>query len=157
MQTTLFPVISRPTVDFVEALAAASGALQPPYHASAIYSLYGLPSAGNRRFLIRSIEWTAVESIGLEFDFFATSTGGLLGSFAFIKANGAQYNSAGVYRYAIDGLAIPYYNTTAGYSQIAPPAMYVGVQNCDVTAKSADAAGQLTVTIWAEPQESVQG
>jgi hypothetical protein len=148
----LIPVISRPTVDFTAALAAAGGALTPPFTGSAITNLPGLPAWGSRRFFIRAISFTAVENIGLEFDFFSGAAGGFLSRYQFSKADGVQLNAAGLYNYYVDGLAIPYIDLdTVSSTNPAPPTLHVAIQNVDTTAKSADAAGAVAVTFWIEP------
>lgn len=159
----LFPVYSKPTVNFLEALAAASAAFTPPFIGTAINNLAGVPPIGSRRFLIRAIELLATENVGLEFDFFGSAVGPttidadtFIGKYQFAVANGAQYNSAGLYRYYADGLAIPYFDVDTANST-TPPTLHVGVQNCDLVAKTGDAAGAIAVTIWLEPHLGVQG
>jgi hypothetical protein len=148
----LIPVISRPTVDFLAALAAASATFTPPFTGGPITNLAGLPASGSRRFLVRAISFTAVESIGLEFDFFSGAAGGFLSRYQFGKADGVQFNATGLYNYYVDGLAIPYIDLdTVSSTNPAPPALHVAIQNVDTTAKSADAAGAIAVTVWIEP------
>lgn len=156
MVKMLFPVVSRPAVDFTEALAKVATTLTPPYHGSAINNLYGVPPINSRRFFIRAIGFTAVENIGLEFDFFSGAAGGFLGRYQFVIANGWQYNSAGLYEYYVDGLAIPYYDLDT-INTVNPPTLHVGIQNIDTTDKSADGAGAVTATFWLEPMQMVQG
>lgn len=156
--TLLYPVTSRPTVNFLEALAAAAGGtFTPPFVGSAINNLYGVPPIGSRRFLIRAIEYEALQSIGLEFDFFYSSTGGFIARYQFASVNGAQYNGAGNYLYYVDGLAIPYCDRDSINSATVAPTLHVGVQNIDTVAKSAAELGPFTVTFWLEPMAAVQG
>lgn len=162
--TQLFPVRSDPTVNFLPALAAAGGTLTPPFTGGAINNLYGLPSWGSRWCLVRAISYVAVENIGLEFDFWAKAAGntGVIGTQAFLsryqftKANGVQFNGAGLYNYYVDGLAIPYLDLdTVG--SLNPPTLHVAIQNVDTVAKSANAAGAVACTFWVEPMTAVQG
>lgn len=164
MENFRFPVYAVPTVNFLEALAAASGSLTPPFTGSAINNLAGVPPIGSRRFLIRAIEYLAKENVGLEFDFFGSAAGPttdpatdtFIGRYQFASANGVQYNSAGLYRYYVDGLAIPYLDLDTANST-TPPTLHVGVQNADTVAKSADVAGAISVTFWLEPMLGSQG
>lgn len=164
--TYLFPVSSRPTVNFLEALAAAGSTLTPPFIGTAINNLYGVPNTASRRFLIRAIQYLAVENVGLEFDFYASATSGVaaigtdtfIARYQFASVNGVQYNSAGIYQYYVDGLTIPYVDADwLGSSAINQPLLHVGVQNIDTVAKSADAAGAIATTFWLEPMTGVQG
>lgn len=160
----LFPVYSKGTVNFLEALIAASASFTPPFVASAINNLAGVPPVGSRRFLIRAIEYLAKENVGLEFDFFGSSTGPttdvdtdtFIARYQFASSNGVQYNGAGLYRYYVDGLAIPYFDLDTANS-VTPPTLHLGIQNIDTTAKSADAAGAIAVTLWLEPNLGMQG
>ncbi len=164
MVNCLYPVTSRSTVDFLDALAAASAFGTPPYVGTAINTLYGVPPIGSRRFLIRAIEFLAMENIGIEFDFWSSATGltnavdtdTFLARYQFGSINGQQYNSTGLYRYYVDGLAIPYFDADT-INTVNPPTLHVGIQNIDTTAKSADAAGAIAATFWLEPQQYVQG
>lgn len=158
MQTSmLFPVTSRPTVDFIEALAAAAGTMIPPYAGSAITNLYGVPPIGSRRFLIRAIAYECVQNVGLEFDFFSSAVGGFLARFEFQSANGAEYNGLGNYLYYVDGLAIPYLDADSVNSATVAPTLHVGIQNIDTVAKGAGELGAITATFWLEPMTAVQG
>lgn len=160
----LFPVYSVATVNFLEALAAAAMSFTPPFVGSAINNLPGVPPSGSRRFLIRAIEYLAVQNVGLEFDFFGSSVGPTLdpatdtfiARYQFASANGVQYNGAGLYRYYVDGLAIPYFDLDTANS-VTPPTLHVGVQNIDTVAKSADVPGAIACTFWLEPNLGVQG
>lgn len=153
----LFPVPTVGTVNFLPALAAASAFGTQPFAGTAINNINGVPPIGSRRFLIRAISWTAVENIGLEFDFFSRAAGGqFLGRYQFASVNGAQYNAAGLFNYYVDGLAIPYYDDDT-INTVNPPTLHVGVQNIDTVAKSANAAGAVVVVFWLEPQAGVQG
>lgn len=152
----LIPVVSRPTVDFIAGLAAAGGVLTPPFAGSAIYNLLGVPPNGSRRFFVRAIGMTAVENVGIEFDFHSAAAGGFLGRWQFPKAEGIQLNGANLYNYYVDGLAIPYADSdTAGTP--SPPTLHVAAQNIDTVAKSAGAGGALNVTFWLEAMQETQG
>lgn len=153
----LFPVQSIGTVNFLEALAAASAFGTPPFAGTVINNINGVPPIGSRRFLIRAIGWTAVENIGLEFDFFSRAAGGqFLGRFQFASVNGAKYNNAGLFNYYIDGLAIPYFDEDT-INTVNPPTLHVGAQNIDTVAKSAGVPGQVVAIFWLEPQAGAQG
>lgn len=152
----LFPVPSIPTVNFLEALAAASATLTPPFAGTTIDNINGVPPIGSRRFLIRAIGYTAVQQVGLEFDFFSSSGGGFLGRYQFTSVNGVQYNGAGLFNYYVDGLALPYFDLDT-INTVNSPTLHVGAQNVDTVAKSAGAPGAITATFWLEPQAGVQG
>lgn len=157
----LFPVQSRPTTDFLTALAAAGAPLTPPFVGTVVNNIPGLPNVGPKRYLIRGIEYLAVQNIGLEFDFFNSATGltnaigtdGFISRYQFAAANGVQFNSTGLYRYYVDGLAIPYIDLDAVNSQV-PVLLHVAIQNIDIVAKSADAAGAIQATFWCEPMQA---
>lgn len=160
----LFPVASKGTVNFLEALAATGSTFTPPFVGTAINNLAGVPPSGSRRFLIRAIEYLAMEAVGLEFDFFGSSVGptanvdtdNFIARYQFASANGVQYAGAGLYRFYVDGLAIPYYDLDTANS-VTPPTLHVGVQNVDTVAKSAGAPGAIACTFWLEPNLGVQG
>jgi hypothetical protein len=160
----LFPIYSAPTTAFTEALAAASATLTPPYASSAIYSLPGVPPAGSRRFLIRSILYLAVEQVGLEFDFWGRAVGNtavlttdaFIARYQFVSANLAQVAGTGFWRGYVDQLAIPYFDADSANSQ-TPPTLHVSLSNVDTVAKSADAAGAIRCTFQLEPMMAVQG
>lgn len=160
----VFPVYSKPTVNFLEALAAAAVSLTPPFEGSAINNLPGVPPVGSRRFMIRSIEYTAMERVGLEFDFFGSSAGptadpatdSFIARYQFSSIDGVQYDGTGLWRFYIDGLAIAYFDIDTANS-VTPPTLHVGVQNVDTVAKSADAAGAIACTFMLEPNLGVQG
>lgn len=147
----LIPVVSRPTVDFLAALAAASGALTPPYAGSVITNLPGLPPNGAKQFFVRAIGYTAVENLGLGFNFFSGASGGFLSRYQFQKTDGAQAGGAGLYNAYVDGLAIPYHDLDTA-NTTTPPTLHVSLDNVDTVAKSANAGGAVTVTIWVEAQ-----
>ena len=162
MTPQLFHVYSNPTTQFTEALAAANSAFTPPFIGSAIYDLPALPMSGSGRYLIRAIRYLAVQNVGLEFDFFAygasagqpsnlIATDAFIARYQFAAANGVQYNSTGLYRYYVDGLAIPYADGAAQNSATIPRQVHLGVQNIDTVAKSAGAPGAIRITIWLEP------
>lgn len=153
----LFPVQSVGTVNFLPALAAAAGTFTPPFAGTAINTINGVPPIGSRRFLIRAISWTAVENIGLEFDFYSRAAGGVfLGRYQFASVNGVQLNGAGLFNYYVDGLALPYFDDDT-INTINPPTLHVAAQNIDTVAKSANAAGAVVAIFWLEPQAGVQG
>lgn len=155
---TLYPITSRPTVDFTAALAAASGSLAPPFTGSAITTLVGLPPWGSRRFVIRALSYTAVQNLGLAFAFFSAAAGGasFLSRYQFTKADAVQQNSTGLYTAYIDGLAIPYMDAdTSGTTD--PPTLHLALQNVDTVAKSSGSGGAVVVTVWLEPMDEQAG
>ena len=171
MITQLYPVYSRPAVNFLDALAGTGAPLTPPFAGGPINNLYGLPPWGNRRYLIRAIEYLAepaggqfVGAPGLEFDFWGSAAGltnviatdTFISRYQFASVNGVQFNAVGLYRFYVDGLAIPYYDLDTA-SAIAPPTLHVAVQNVDIVPKAAGAAGAIACTFWVQPMELVQG
>jgi hypothetical protein len=150
---------------FTEALAQNVG--------SAMYNIPMQVGAGapGRRTLIRAIECITDENFGPEFNFFSRATGktadpdtdSFISRFAFVSAMGEQINAAGLWRYYIDGLAIPYHdldseNYPAG--QVTPTIvqqkLHVVLQNVSATAKlaTAAAAGRIHTTFWLEPMSN---
>jgi len=152
----LFPVPTVATVNFLPALAAASAFGTPPFAGTAINNINGVPPIGSRRYLIRAIRWTAVENIGLEFDFFSSNSGAFLARYQFASVNGVQYNAVGPFAYYVDGLALPYFDADT-INTVNPPTLHVGVQNIDTVAKTANAGGAINATFWLEPMQGVQG
>lgn len=155
--TFLWPVVSQPTVNFTDALAAASGTFTPPFAATAINNLYGVPPIGSRRFLIRAITYECVQNVGVEFDFYSSALGGFLARYQFAAVNGVQVAGAGNYLYYVDGLAIPYVDLDSVNSATVAPTLHVGIQNVDTVAKGANGAGAITATFWLETMSGVQG
>jgi len=160
-QTFLAPVQSVETVNFLEALAGAAVTGTPPFVASAMNNLNGVPAIGSRRFLIRAIQVLAVQNFGPEFNFFGSAAGKttdpatdtFISRFGFTSAMGEQIGGAGLFRYYIDGLAIPYLDLDT-INTVNPPTLHVVLQNIDTVAKSANAPGQLTATFWLEVMQS---
>jgi len=149
----LYPVKSNPATQFVQALA--KGAATP------MNLVLGVPAIAARRFLIRAIEVLAMENFGPEVNYFATAAGltaspatdTFLARFGFLSAMGEQLGGAGLWRYYVDGLAIPHYDLDT-IATLNPPALHIVLQNIDATAKSADAAGATAVTTWLEPMQA---
>jgi hypothetical protein len=160
--TFLHPVQSNPTTQFIEALAAAGSTFTPPFVGSALYNLPGLPPVNSRRYLIRAIEYLCVQDVGLEFDFWnsasgltnAIATDAFISRFQFGAVNGAQFNGAGLFRFYVDGLAIPYFDADSVLSTTVVPTLHVAVQNVDTVAKSAGAPGAVNATFWLEPMQA---
>jgi hypothetical protein len=160
-QSILYPVSSRPTLDFVDALAAASAFSTGPFVGGPIYNIPGVPPIGSRRFLIRAIEYLCVQQVGLEFNFFGSAVGltdvvatdTFVSRFQFGKANGVQFNKVNVanplWRFYNDGLAVPYVDLDSVNSQTSPT-LHVAVENVDTVAKSAGAAGAVAATFYLE-------
>ena len=157
----LFPVVSSPTVNFLEALGAASASFTPPFVGTAMNNLAGVPPIGSRRFFIRVIEYLCVQQVGLEFDFWGSAAGltnaiatdTFISRYQFASVNGQQFNNTGLFRYYIDGLAIPYYDLDTANST-TPPTLHVAAQNVDTVAKSAGAPGAVNATFWLEPMQA---
>lgn len=167
--TFLIPVKSVMATQFTEALAGGA-APGTPGGASAMYDLVGLPPA-IRRVLIRAILVETTENFGPEINIFQTNAGKtttpltdtFVGRFGFLKASGQQLAAAGLWRYYVDGLAIPYVDldTTgnANASQAAQqgaPTIHVTLDNIDTVAKLAFVAGNppvgaAVVTLTCEP------
>ncbi len=159
--TYLFPVYSNPMTQFTEALGAAAVSFTPPFVASAMYNLQGVPPIAGRQYLIRAIMYEAAQNFGLEFDFFGSALGltNVLGTDTFISryqfsaSNGAPIGAGALYRYYVDGLAIPYYDLDSANS-VNPPTLHVVAQNDDTVAKSASPAGGMQATFWLEPMQA---
>lgn len=164
----LYPVVSSPTVNFLDALAAASNPFTPPFAGGPMNNIAGVPAIGSRRFLIRAIEWTSVQNLGLEFDFFgsaagltdAVATNTFISRYQFASSNGVRFNGANdasaPYIYYVDGLAIPYQDLDSA-NAVGVGSLHVAIQNIDVTAKLANAAGAIAVTFYLEPMLGMQG
>jgi hypothetical protein len=160
-QTFVHPVPSNPTLHFLEALGAAGSTFTPPFVGGPIYNLPGLVK-GVYRYLIRSIEYLAVEQVGLEFDFWNSATGltnlvatdSFIARFQFGSVNGQKFNNTGLFRFYIDGLAIPYFDADSTLNANVVPSLHVAVQNVDTVAKSVSPAGAVAVTFWLEPMQA---
>lgn len=151
MTNFVHPVVSVGTVNFLEALAAAG-------NATAVNAIKGVPPVNSRRFLIRACSVLAMEHIGMTFLFFASAaaqtanvdTDRFISSLGFVAGQGVQMNGAGLWRYYVDGMSVPYYMDGSGNSQ-TPPTLNVALQLQGATAKSANAAGAVAATFWLEP------
>ena len=156
MTNFVHPEVSVGTVNFLEALAAAG-------QATALNTLYGVPPVNSRRYYIRTVSVEAMEHIGMTFLFYASAaaptadvnTDRFVSSFGFVAGQGIQTNGAGLWRYYVDGLSIPYYMDGSGNS-LNPPTLNVVLQLQGAVAKSANAAGAIKATFWLEPM-SAQG
>jgi hypothetical protein len=157
MATELYSVRSLSSTQFTEALGVAvNGAGVGPFVASAIYNLPGLPMF-NRRFIIRAIEVLATQNFGPEVNIFGSAAGptlnvdtdSFIARFGFTSALGEQIGGANLWRYYIDGLAIPYEDLDTKASN-TPPTIHVLLQNIDTVAKSAGSPGAISVIIWVE-------
>ncbi len=157
----LFPVQSRPTVDFLAALGAASAPFTPPFVGGTVQNLPGLPPVNSRRWILRVIEYLASSDFGLEFDFFATAAGltasaatdTFVSRYQFAAANGVQFNGTGPFRFYSDGLAIPIVDLDS-VNTVNPPLLHVAAQNIDTVAKAASPTDILQVTFWVEPMQA---
>ena len=159
--TFLYPVSSSETMNFTEALAAASGTLAPPYVASAMNNISGVPAIGSRRFLIRALKVIAAQNFGPEINIFGKAAGptldpqtdSFIARYQFLAVNGDQIGGTGLYRYYVDGLAIPYHDADRD-NIVGVGFLHVILQNVDVTAKLAGAAGYVKLVAYLEPEQS---
>ncbi len=150
MSGFLFPIVSLKGSNFTEGLAQ--------WVASAMNNRPLWPSSGSRRFLIRAIEVLARENFGPELNFFSTAAGfttdpatdTAIARFGFIATMGEQIGGAGLWRYYVDGLAIPYVDLDT-VNTGTPPTLHVILQNISATAKTAGAPGEIVVTVYVEP------
>ncbi len=157
LNSYLFPVTSVETLHFTEGLAAAGGIATPPYAASVMYNIPGVPRWGSRKFLVRSLLVVSVQAFGPEINFFDSAVGptlnpatdNFIARFGFTTAMGEQIGGAGLYRYYVDGLAIPYVDMDT-FDSDASPTLHLIMQNIDTTAKLAGELGYVTVTTWLE-------
>lgn len=165
--STLFAITSNPLTQFTEALAAAAVAGTPPFVGSALYNLPGVPNKGGGRFLIRAVRLITVENFGPEVNFFSSGIAQpgatpLLDAFEakvqFFGVQGEQIGGAGLFRYYIDGLAIPFGDADSINNTTVIPALHVILQNIDVIAKQvvvgAALPGQAKLTVWIEPRQA---
>jgi hypothetical protein len=155
MTNFVYPVASKGTVNFLEGLAAAGDV-------TALNAIPGVPAVNSRRFFIRSVAVKAMENIGMTFLFYSNPTGptldvdtdAFISSFGFVAGQGVRSGGAGLYRYYVDGLSIPYYLVGSGNS-IVPPTLNVVLQLQGVTAKTADAPGAIQATFHLEPASAM--
>lgn len=161
MDSFLYPVPSNPDVNFRDALAASGANGAPPYHATAMNIVRGVPPIASRRYVIRQILVVAKENFGPELNFFSSAAplgndvaaDSFLGRWGFSSSMGEQIGGSGLWRYFIAGLAIPYVdNDTIGTQD--PPNLNMIMQNIDVTAKSAGDNGAVAVTVWLTPESN---
>jgi hypothetical protein len=153
--------VSNPATQFTEALAAASGTGTPPFVASALYNLVGLPAQGSGRWLIRAIEILTTENWGPEVNLFSSASGFTasvltdkwIGRWGFTSAMGEQIGGSGLWRYYVDGLAVQYYDLDT-IGTITPPTVHAILQNIDTVAKSAYPTDLTKLTISCEPCQS---
>ena len=153
MQNFLYPVQSRAAVDFLTGLAQ--------HAATPMNLLYGVPPINSRQYYIRAIAVLAKENFGPELNFFSTADGNttdpatntFLSKFGFLSSMGEQIGATGIWNYYVDGLAIPYRDDDT-INTVTPPSLHVILQNISATAKSADGAGAVTVTVWLEPMSA---
>ncbi len=150
--TFKFPVTSRPDTNFTEALAAAASYLTGPFAATPINTIYGVEPINSKRYLLVGISIEAVEQLGLQFLFYSSAAGGFLCSWNTASMSTWQKDGSGLYNYYQDGFSMPIYDADT-INTVNPPNLHVAVQNIDTVAKSADAAGALTVTFWLTPMQ----
>ena len=157
-QTFLLPVLSSPSVNFQEALNQNQ--------ATPMNNLVMPHQFRGRDFLIRAIKCTTPDNFGPEFNFFATAAGftalvatdTAISRFGFVSAMGERLGGAGLWRYYVDGLAIPYFDADTVNQNLAG-SLHVVLQNIDATAKTVGggvvaAGGNISCTFWIEPMQS---
>ena len=145
----VYSVPSAEATNFTEALVTNAN--------SAMNNLPGLPNAGSGYWFIRAIMALATENYGPSFTFFGSKNGFTLdpatdfqaGVFAFSSAMGVQVGGSGLWRYYVDGLAIPYIDLDQ-IGTVNPPNLHVILGNISATGKSAYPAGKTQVTFWLE-------
>lgn len=150
MTNFVHPVVSVGTVNFLEALAVAGDT-------TALNALPGVPPVNSRRFFIRQVAVQAMENIGMTFLFFASAanptlnvdTDRFIASLGFVAGQGIRNDGAGLWRYYMDGLSVPYYMDGSGNS-ITPATLNVVLRLQGATAKSAGAPGAIRATFWLE-------
>lgn len=151
MTNFVHPVVSLGATHFREALGVA-GAATP------VNALPGVPPVNSRRYLIRAVRVLAMEHIGMTWLFFASAaaptadvdTDRFISSLGMASGTGVQYNNAGLWRYFVAGLAIPYYMDGSG-NTVTPPTLNVALQLEGATTKAAGDAGEVSATFWLEP------
>lgn len=161
--TWLHPITSVETVNFTEALAQNAK--------SAMNNLLGLPLVGSRQYLIRALTVITKENYGPELNFFSSvaglttdpATDFFVSRFGFTAAMGERLGAAGLWRYSITTLGIPYVDRDwlnaaqlggANPAPVSPPALHIVLQNTDATGKSAGAAGSTQITAWLEAMQA---
>lgn len=148
----LFRVPSNEGSNFTEALAQNQ--------ASAMNNLAGLPRGGPG-YLIRAISVVTKQNFGPQFNFFSSATAltadpatdAFVSRWGFTASMAQQIAGSALWRYYIDGLAIPYVDLDTINNQ-NPPALHVILVNTEVTAKSAAAAGAIQCAFHIEVQQS---
>lgn len=151
MNSCFYPSYAVATVNFLEALNQNQ--------VSAMNNLVG-PLKMYRGF-IRAISVVAKQNFGPEFSFFSTAVGDtgnpatdyFVSRWGFTASMGAQLAGAGLWRYYVDGLSIPFADIDGGTS-LAPASVHVVMQNTEATAKLAGSDGAMSATFWLEPQQA---
>jgi hypothetical protein len=103
--------------------------------------------------LIRSITIVSDQNLAWELQWYTADTfqnadpevDSFLSYWAFAAADGVQVAATGLYRYYVDGLAIPYKDADASGE------MHISLINRSVTSKNAGATGEIKVTLGVEP------
>lgn len=124
---------------------------------SGMYNLHLNQNLNNKYSVVRSISVVALENFAPEFNFFSSASGisadpqddCFLGRYGFTAAMGLRFAGAGVWRYNITGLAIPYFDAD-NRGNANPSRLHVVLANRDATAKTAGATGYITVRFWLE-------
>lgn len=154
MTNFVHQVVSVGTVNFLEALNAAGDV-------TALNALRGVPPVNSRRYFIRAVSVEAMENIGMVFLFYASAaaptanvdTDRFVASLGFVIGAGVRSGGAGLYRYYVDGLSVPYYMDGSG-NTVAAPTLNVVLQLQGATPKSAGAPGAVKATFWLEPMSA---
>ena len=77
---------------------------------------------------------------------------GWIGLWGFAAADGQQIAATGNYRYYIDGLEIPLWNSSANGTSTMQE-LYVSLVNRSATSKNAGATGEIVVTFHVQAQQ----
>lgn len=141
----LYPVRTSSAVEFTGAIVTNA---QETENIVLPSSLSGIN--GNAANILHAIEIVATENLAYELDFygsdaFNSATPNLnrfLGLWAFAAGDGTQVAATGLYRYYIDGLAIPLWDYDLSGE------LHVALVNRSVASKTAGAGGAMTVTMW---------
>lgn len=148
-------ISTNPATEFTEALAAGGG----PGSASAVVNLR-VPNGNKYQNMVRAITISSVQALEWELWWFLTAAGAaaadpsestFAGRWQFDPQAGQQLNGAGPYEYVITGLEMFFEDLDSINDASAIPAMHLVLVNQDgTTAKLADAAGAVKVTVLLE-------
>lgn len=148
-------ISTNPATEFTEALAAGGG----PGSASAVVNLR-VPNGNKYQNMVRAITISSVQALEWELWWFLTAAGAaatdpsestFAGRWQFDPQAGEQLNGAGPYEYVITGLEMFFQDLDSNNDTNVVPAMHlVLVNQSAATAKLADAAGMVKVSVLLE-------